>query len=94
MSSPGHGFLEPPEHLTVRIARGAGCIGTFEMVGGKAAELGVEEDFPFRDGGQRGDPGDETGLSGEVRGHATEAIEVPAREVHQNRLGDIVQVEA
>jgi hypothetical protein len=54
----------------------------------------VEEHLPLRHVGQRGDPRHEAGAARAVRRHPAEAVDLPAGQVHEDRLGEVVQVEA
>lgn len=55
--------------------------------------MGVEEHFALRNHGERGDPGDQARLPNAMRRHATESVQVGSSEIHENRLGEVVEIE-
>ena len=93
MPGAGAGLLEAPDDLPEDVAFGRARVGALAVVERDPGALGVEVDLALGDGGERGDPGDEAGLSGAVRRHPQEAADLRPGEVHQDRLGEVVEVE-
>src|SRR3989442_640693 len=82
-----HDVPEPPALGPLRVR--TRCIVEFD-----AAQEGVQVDLFLRDHPEGLDPRHETGLSRLVRSHPGEFLDVPAGDVHEDRLRGVVEVEA
>src|SRR3989442_1302108 len=69
-------------------------IRTRRVVEFDAAQEGVQIDLFLRDHSEGLDPRHEAGLARLVRAHASELLDVPAGDVHEDRLGRVVEVQA
>ena len=86
--------LQLVDDVAVLIAQGRLPVGAYAVPVLRAGEDGVQQGLLLRDLPQRGYPGDQAGLHRLVRGHARQALHVPADEVHQHGLCRVVQVVA
>src|SRR3989442_231186 len=69
-------------------------VRTRRIVEFDSAKEAVQVDLLLRDHAERLDPRHETGLSRLVRSHPGEFLDVPAGDVHEDRLRGVIEVEA
>src|SRR5437016_3244622 len=101
VSPPGVGvarsgavLLEAVQHLPEPTALRAVRVGTRGIVELDPLQERVEVDLLLRNHAERLDAGDESGLAALVRPEPGELLDVPAGDVHEDRLGRVVEVQA
>ena len=94
VAGPGALRLQAVHDVLEPAALGPRRVRAFRVVERDLAEVRVEVDFEFRDHPERLEPRDEAGLNVLVRAEAREALDVPPRDIHEDRLGRVVEVEA
>ena len=93
LSGPRLSLLELPDDLPEEVAGRPAGVRALPVIERDPLQPGVEEHLPLGDPCERGYPRDQPGLADPVRGHPHESVQVPVDEVHEDRLGEVVQVE-
>src|SRR2546426_4163105 len=91
---PGALLLEAMHDVPESPALSPLRVRTRRIVEFDAAQEGVQVDLFLRDNAEGLDPRHETGLSSLVRSHPREFLDVPAGDVHEDRLRGVVEVQA
>src|SRR5437867_2143648 len=87
-------LLEAMDDVSETTALGPLRVRARRIVEFDAPQEGIQIDLFLRNYPEGLDPRHEPGLSGLVRSHPRELLDVPARDVHQDRLRRVVEVEA
>ena len=91
---PGALLLETMHDVPESPALGSLRVRARRIVEFDAPQERVQVDLFLRDHAERLDPRHETGLSSLVRSHPREFLDVPAGDVHEDRLRGVVEVQA
>lgn len=93
LAGSGQSLLELPDDLPEQIAGRPTRMRALSVIERQPHQSRVEVHLPFGNERERSQPRDESGLGDAVRRHPYESIEVPPNQVHEDRLGEVIEIE-